>query len=63
MHFTVDAFPPTSSEVLNAVLDSIGNILNIGGGQAGNRDTSVGGHIDVMLVDHLLALLGSEADE
>ncbi len=51
------------SEVLDAVLDCIGNIVNVGSSEAGDRDTAVRGHVDVVLVDHLLALLGGKAEE
>ena len=51
------------SVVINDVLNGIGDILNIASGQTGDRDSAVRGHVDVVLVDHLLALLGSESQE
>ena len=57
----VDIF--TRSAVVSDILDGAGNVADVGAGETGNGDTAILGHVDVVLLDHSLALLDSEARE
>jgi len=51
------------SFVVHNILNALGNVVHILGGQAADGDSSVLGHVDVMLLDHSLGLLGGKAGE
>ena len=51
------------SVVLNNILDALSDVVHILGGDTANRDTSVLGHVDAVLLDHGVTLLWSESSE
>ena len=51
------------SEVLSDVLDGVGNVFDVACGEACHGDSSVSSHVNVVLIDHCLTLLGGEACE
>ena len=51
------------SFVSNNILDTVGNVIDVLGGDTTDRDSSVLGHVDVMLLNHSLRLLDSKSSE
>ena len=51
------------SVIRNNVLDALGNVVDILGGDTADGDTSILGHVDAMFLDHSLTLFNSESRE
>lgn len=51
------------SFVIDNIFDTLGDVLDVLGGDSADGDSSVLGHVDVMLLDHGLGLLSGKSSE
>ncbi len=51
------------SKVFDDVLNCVCSVLDVVVGQAGDRNSTIASHINVVLLDHLFALFWGQAQE